>query len=110
MAGPNRNGIAVQKSLVLAAGVAQTWQHNRGVKALAVQGFNAVTGLLEVLVITQTSANVISVTSAVGATVNMFVTFGGSPTLAGPGGVNTLTDNSLHGLPGAIAPSTGFVV
>lgn len=99
MSGLIKTGTAVQEGLVLAAGVAKTWQHNRGQKALAVRAYAVATGQVEVVTVAQATVNQISVTSAGGATVNVFVDFG----------VPSPNRNSIRGVKGVVAATTGFV-
>jgi len=99
MSGLIKAGTSVQKSLVLAAATPKTWQHNRGTKALAVRAFNAATGQVEVVTVAQATANQITLTSAGGATVNVFVDWD----------VPSIVANSLNGVKGAVAATNGFV-
>lgn len=99
MAGVIKTGTSVQKSLTLAAGVAKVWQHNRGVKALAVRAYAAATGQVEVVTVVQSDANNISITSAGGAVVNVFIDWD----------VPTIVANSLRGMKGSVAATVGFV-
>ena len=99
MSGLIRTGTSVQKGLVLAAGVAKVWQHNRGRKALAVRAYAVGTGQYEVVTVVQSDTNNISVSSAGGATVNLFVDWD----------TPSIVNNSITGSYGAVAASIGFV-
>lgn len=103
MSGIIKTGTSVQKGVQLVATVAKVWQHNRGVKPLRVDVINAASGSPVApadLTVLLPDLNSISVKSTAGvASVNIFVDWD----------VTSPNANSIAGLPGAVAPSNGFV-
>ena len=100
MSGLTRTGTSVSKSLVFAGAGAKTWQHNRGVKALAVEVFVASSGARSTVTVpTQPDVNSIVLTASGAETVNVLVCWD----------VPTTVANSLRGVKGVVAASNGFV-
>ena len=100
MSGLIRTGTSVQKSVAIPnAGAGLTWQHNRGVNALAVRCYLASTGAVEPLTVTQPDANSIKVVHAGGATCHLMVDWD----------VPSLVKNSIQGAHGTTPASNGFV-